>query len=802
MINKLLFSLFLLMTTSLGQSPQEVKLLNVEVDGNVLATDDMIRYTAGLKAGRIIKSGDFARSVKRLWNLGMFKNVQILLDDETSKGISITILVEENPVLGAIRYEGNKKIKNSKIEEEIKLITGQRIKPHLIKETTQKIMDLYSDEGFLLAEINGEIVETIGDNLKNKRAKNITKDMVFYIKENRKVKISKIIFDGNQSFSSRQLRKVLKETKQQRWYLFWRSYFDKDKFSEDRGSLITFYRNKGYRDFSISSDSLSYSKNRRRMNLHLQIFEGPRYRYGQFSLEGNILYSDDELKRRLGLSVGDYFNEEEFNSAVYERMQGMYMDRGYIYSQIETQMTPVGEDSLDIHFVITENKKVYIRNILISGNTKTRENVVRRELKIFPGDIFNRNKLIRSQREVWILNYFSNVIPDVIPVDEDEVDLEISVEEKSADRAQANIGFTGEYGITGGGGVEFNNFRGLGQRLNLSFNTGTNYSVYQTRSPSKYRSVSLSFTDPMVKDTPNLVGFSVFYTFRGAATNYSFPLDFSMFGGSLSWGRRFRWPDDFFRGHWVLRGVQKKYSAENTTATDLGPYENLLGQISRGFNKTQVITRDSRDRPEFTTSGSRFSLETTISGGPLGGNENFHKHVLNLEWFTPTFWKFVLMSSVKLGAIKPLQSRNEELSIIPFDEKFIMGGNGIPYGNMFRGYPDNSIGPQTTSNRPIGGGAMLKFTSEFRIPFSENPVVYGLIFGEMGNVWDTVDMTEPFGFARTGPLSLKRSAGVGFRFFMPMLGMLGFDMGYGFDDITGVGKPQGWTYTITFGQPF
>ncbi len=785
---------------SFAQSPQEIKLLGVEVDGNVLATDDMIRYTAGLRVGRKIKSGDFARSVKRLWNLGMFKNVQIILNDETSEGISITILVEENPIVGAIRYEGNKKIKDSKFEEEIKLITGQRIKPHLIEETIQKIKDLYSDEGFLLAKINGEIVETTVDNLKNKKAKDLTKDMVFYITENKKVKIGKIIFEGNHAFSDRHLRRVLKETKQQRWYLFWRSYFDKNKYSEDKESLVGFYRNKGYRDLVISSDSISYSKNKRRMNLHLHIFEGPRYKYGQFSLEGNVLYSDDELKRRLGLSVGDYFNEEAFNSAVYERMQGLYMDRGYIYSQIETQMTPVGEDSLDIHFVIIENKKVYVRNVLISGNTKTRENVVRRELKIFPGDVFSRNKLIRSQREVWILNYFSNVIPDVIRVDEDEVDLDISVEEKSADRAQANIGFTGEYGITGGGGVEFNNFRGLGQRLNLSFNTGTNYSVYQT--PSKYRSVSLSFTDPMVMDTPNLVGFSVFYTFRGAATNYSFPLDFSMFGGSLSWGRRFRWPDDFFRGHWVLRGVQKEYSSESTTSTDLGPYENLLGQISLGFNITQVIIRDSRDRPEFTTSGSRFSLETTISGGPLGGNEDFHKHVLNLEWFTPTFWKFVLMSSIKLGAIKPLQPSNEELSIVPFDEKFIMGGNGIPYGNMLRGYPDNSIGPLTTSGRPIGGSAMIKFTSEFRIPFSENPVVYGLVFGEMGNVWDTLDMTEPFGLTRTGPLSLKRSAGVGFRFFMPMLGMLGFDMGYGFDDITGIGKPQGWTYTITFGQPF
>ena len=781
---------------SFAQSPQEIKLLGVEVDGNVLATDDMIRYTAGLRVGRKIKSGDFARSVKRLWNLGMFKNVQIILNDETSEGISITILVEENPIVGAIRYEGNKKIKDSKFEEEIKLITGQRIKPHLIEETIQKIKDLYSDEGFLLAKINGEIVETTVDNLKNKKAKDLTKDMVFYIIENKKVKIGKIIFEGNHAFSDRHLRRVLKETKQQRWYLFWRSYFDKNKYSEDKESLVGFYRNKGYRDLVISSDSISYSKNKRRMNLHLHIFEGPRYKYGQFSLEGNVLYSDDELKRRLGLSVGDYFNEEAFNSAVYERMQGLYMDRGYIYSQIETQMTPVGEDSLDIHFVIIENKKVYVRNILISGNTKTRENVVRRELKIFPGDIFNRNKLIRSQREVWILNYFSNVIPDVIRVDEDEVDLDISVEEKSADRAQANIGFTGEYGITGGGGVEFNNFRGLGQRLNLSFNTGTNYSVYQT--PSKYRSVSLSFTDPMVMDTPNLVGFSVFYTFRGAATNYSFPLDFSMFGGSLSWGRRFRWPDDYFRGHWVLRTMKKTYEG---TQEELDQYvKGFSSTLGNGI--TQVITRDSRDRPEFTTSGSRFSLKTTISGGLLGGNEDFHKHVLNLEWFTPTFWKFVLMSSVKLGAIKPLQSSNEELSIVPFDEKFIMGGNGIPYGNMLRGYPDNSIGPLTTSGRPIGGSAMIKFTSEFRIPFSENPVVYGLVFGEMGNVWDTLDMTEPFGLTRTGPLSLKRSAGVGFRFFMPMLGMLGFDMGYGFDDITGIGKPQGWTYTITFGQPF
>lgn len=267
----------------------------------------------------------------------------------------------------------------------------------------------------------------------------------------------------------------------------------------------------------------------------------------------------------------------------------------------------------------------------------------------------------------------------------------------------------------------------------------------------------------------------------------------------MSWGRRFRWPDDYFRGHWVFRAVQKTYSGDPEDIEEL----NLLNnETTTGINLTQIITRDSRDRPEFTTMGSRVSLETTFSGWFLGGNEDFHKHVLNLEWYTPTFWKFVLMSSAKLGVIQPLPSPDDKLSLIPFDEKFIMGGNGIPYGNMLRGYPDNSIGPLTSSGRPAGGNAMMRFTTEFRIPFSENPVVYGMLFAEMGNVWNTSDLTEPFHLPRNSALSMKRTAGAGIRFFMPMIGMLGFDMGYGFDDINGEGKPQGWTYTITFGQPF
>jgi len=775
-----------------------IKILDVSVEGNSVTTDRMIRYTAALKIGNEVKPGDFAKSVKRLWNLGMFNDIQIRLDEETEEGIKITIVVVEASILGKIHFKGNKKLKDSQLEEELLLVSGQRIRLSTIHEKIQTLKKLYEEEGYLLAEIDPQLTPAKTVRSKDPKILKITQDLTLNITENKKVKIGKIKFEGNHNYSDWKLRRILKNTKQQSWYLFWRSHYDDKKFDEDIESLNTFYKNNGYRDFTFLTDSVFYSKNKKKMNIVIKIQEGPKYSFRNFTWEGNSLYDEETLSRSLSLNNGDVFHEENFNTAVYERVQSLYMNKGYIYSRIDPLITPVGKDSLDVHFRITENHKVFVRSILIGGNTKTRENVIRRELRIFPGDVFSREKLIRSQQAVWMLNYFSNVIPDVLPVDEDQVDLNIAVEEKSADRANANIGFTGEYGMTGGGGLEFANFRGLGQRLMFSFNTGTNYSIYSTTTPSKYQSVSLSFTDPMVNDTPNLLGFSLYYSFRGASTNYYFPLDFTVKGGSVTWGRRFRWPDDYFRGNWSFRAVEKEYSGDQE---DLERYVKGL-DVSRGINITQILSRDSRNRPEFPTQGSLFSLETTYSGGLLGGNEDFHKHVLKLEYFTPTFWKFVLKSSFNLGIIESLPSEKNELSIIPFDERFIMGGNGIPYGNMLRGYPDNSIGPVTSGGSPIGGNAMMKINTEFRFPFSENPVVYGLFFAEMGNVWNSYHMTEPFQLNRSGALTLRKSAGVGIRFFMPMIGMLGFDLGYGFDDISGSGSPQGWTSTIIFGQPF
>ncbi len=788
---------------------EDITINKVSVRGNIITSENTILFTAGIKEGQSISPVDFPRAIKRLWKLGLFKDIQIEYDEESPEGLSIIIAVSENYVLNKILYNGNKKLKNSKIDEELSFSEGQRIKPNTIKKSEEIIKKLYAEKGFLNIEINSSLVvpkEKI--TLFGGRGKELVRNISFIIKENNKTKIGKVIFEGNETFSDFRLRWQLKETKQQPWYFFWRSTFDSKKFDEDLLLLSAFYKNKGYRDFSIVSNSMNFSTNNKKMDLIIKVEEGPPYKYRDFSWEGMSLFTQRELNRALALDKGDIFNEEAFNMAVFSRVQGLYLDRGYIYSRIEPQITPVDKDSLDIKFSIVENHKVYIDNISIVGNTRTRENVIRRQLRIFPGDVYNQDRIARSYREVMMLNFFANANPNILPVSEDKVDIEFTVEEKPAGQASANMGYTQSLGMTGGGGLALPNFRGKGQSFSFSFNVGTNiggsnssynYQNFNSNQP-KYRTASISFTDPMVNDTKNLLGGSVFYRLQGGgSTAYYSPLITTLAGGSIMWGRIFKWPDDFFRGTWSLQMARR---INKGTQEDLDRYAGGMKQ-SDGISLTQSLRRDSRDHPEFPTLGSHFSLNSTLSGWILGGQENFHKHTLNLEWYTPTFWKFVLTNSFKIGVIKELRSKNGGISFIPYNDRFIMGGNGIPYGNPLRGYDDNRVGPLTTSGNPIGGNTMVKVGTEFRVPFAENPVVYGIVFAEMGNIWSSSDLMERLSLPRSGPMDLKRSVGAGIRFFMPMIGKLGFDIGYGFDRVDSNGKlDPAWKTTLTFGQQF
>jgi len=797
-----------------AQAPPSFKIDDIIIKGNSSTSNNMVLYTAGIQKNQEVTAEDFRRAVKRLWDLGVFSNVQIDFNSETSNGISITIEVEESPVLAKIEFDGNKKIRDKKIKEVLSYRVGMRIKPNFINSSINKIEKLYKEEGFFLAEVDAIISPA---ERKNTQRNNIT----FTINEGKKMKIKDIVIDGSgnnsfgwvatktwipmpefvrESMTQFKLRRQLKDTKIRTWWRFWASAFDKKKFSEDLDALTNFYKDEGHRDFTILSDSVYYSPKKKGLIVLINVEEGNKYKFRNFSWEGNSLYDDNMLQSALNLKKGDVFNQTGFDKAVFQDVQSLYMDRGYLYSNIEPFFTPVSNDSMDVHFSVTENNKVYVRNINIYGNSKTRENVIRRELDVFPGDLFRRTLLQTSMRKLHVLNYFdpTSLAPNVVPVDEDEIDLDITLEEKSSDRASANVGVSGMYGMTGGGNLEFNNFRGKGQILSFGFNVGTQVSMgnYYGR-PGKYESFQVRFVDPMFRDTPNRIGFSLFYTFRGAGNSYYFyPFNQLSRGGSIQWGRRLKWPDDYFRAFWDFRIRQAEYFSDD---------EELLSEYvgdfrkSTGISLTQNISRDSRDRAEFPTEGSSAVLTSTFSGGIFSGDEHYHKHVLNLDWYTPTFYKFVLTSSLKIGTIKMLRT-NKGYTYIPPYERFIMGGNGIPYGTMLRGYPDNSIGPLTTQGRGIGGNTMIKYTTEFRFPFSENPVVYAMLFAEAGNVWQDTRLMSSLRYQRTSPLELKRSAGVGIRFFMPMIGKLGFDVGYGFDDITGDGTPQGWEYTIIFGN--
>ena len=788
---KLLVFLLLILSQVFSQ---EVTLYRVNVEGNNTTSDKMIKYSAGLRDGTKIQRSDISTAITRLWDLGLFDNIDIVLNNESQYGVEITIQVKESPILNQVLFKGMT-VREARFKEKIEIKSGQRIKPNSLEKAARKITEMYKEDGYFNVEVSPSIIAPQDTIVRV----NFSKDVLFTVKENKKYKLKSITFEGNESFSDRKLRKELTNTKQKKWWSFWVKNFNRKTFNEDKEALLSFYQNNGHRDFRVLSDTLLIDEENTSLTLQLNIEEGSKYYFRNFSFDGNQIADEEELRQLLGLSEGDLFSKDVFDKSVYENMMSTYQDKGYIFSNVTPEIIPSGEDSLDVKFVFNEGNKVFIDNIFISGNDKTRENVIRRELKLYPGDVFSRSKLMRSQRDIWILNYFDNVIPDVTPISDDKVNLDFVVDEKkSTQRINANLGFTGEYGVTGGVGVEFDNFRGKGQKLNVGLSTGTNFSVYSTQEPSKYKSLNISFQDPMINDSPFLVGASIFYSYRGSSTNYYFPLDFTVGGAVSSFGRRLEWPDDFFRVMWSVKYMQKEYEGSED---DINNYIGGLRK-TRGISLSQVLTRDSRNRAEFPTNGSTFILENTYSGGFLGGNENFHKHLLTLDWFTPTFSKFILFNSAKIGLIKTIDVGDNVQTFIPFDERYIMGGNGIPYGNALRGYPDNAIGPQTPSGQAVGGNSMARFITELRYPLSENPVIYMMAFAEMGNVWNTSALTEPFYIDRFSSVSMKKSAGVGVRFFMPGIGKLGFDMGYGFDDITGDGNPQGWEYTITFGQTF
>ncbi len=744
---------------------EKLKISNIRIEGTDPTRAQIIRLTSQLMVGSEVTGEDIQQSVKRLWGLGVFSQIQIEIESQNEQGSDIVIKVKEYPRLAKIEIIGNKEIKQKKIEEEINLYRLMHISSLRLKNSVRKVKKLYADEGYLLADIQTD-KEYIEDSSKV--------NLSFNIDEGKKVQIKRIDFFGNNSFSRKILKKQFENTKEDTW---WRGAdFNPKEFEDDKEKVIEFYKTKGFRDAFIVTDSLRYSEDKTGLFVDITVSEGITYYFGDITMRGNEAFSEKEIMDEFEFHSGDQYDMEKFNTT-FQNIYKLYSDQGYIYLGIEPREIPVAKDTIDLEFSIREGKRVKINDVVITGNSKTKEYVLRREITIKPGDMFSAEELQRSQRELTMLNYFGKVEPkyNMIPGNMEEINIEFVVEEKSTDVANMSAGVSQRDGLIGALGISMSNVFGKGQRFNIDWQFG-----------KIYRSFQIGFTEPWLFGTPTLAGFSVFDTKRGGEY-YGF--DWRNRGTSLRFGRESKWPDNFFRGDWIFQIVENKVS---NVDPGLQLDANLIGITSNAVSVTQIFTRDSRDNPEFPTNGSLVSFTSQYSGGVLGGNEDFHKHIFNSQRYVPVWRRFVFYDNFMFGYLNGFASD----SYIPPLDRFYMGGTAFTVGTPLRGYDDRTVGPLTEYGYAIGARIILKWTYEIRFPILPNPTVFGLLFAEAGNTWKNIQSTNPF--------DLKRSAGFGFRVFMPMMGLLGLDIGHGFDhyDMKTNKKRGQWKFHFQFGRNF
>ncbi len=761
------------------------KILGVSVEGNKTADAAAIIGNSGLKVGdEITLSGDptITQVVRRLWSLKIFSDIQIIVDNKVADGVYLLIKVHEYPRLDRIEIAGNSNIKEDKIKEKISIVRGQTVTSQEISKIIKDVTKLHEENGYLLAAVKADTVYT--DATANRVALRLE------IAEGPEVQVDRIMFSGNKAFDDGDLRGEMKETSEKRWWKFWSSAkFDRKKYAEDKKLILDFYRRKGYRDADILSDSIWYDESKERMLIRINMYEGVQYHIRSIKWIGNTVFSDTLLSEQLGFQKGDVYDMEKFERNLRGNEQqtdvaAFYQNSGYLTSQQVPEEIRVPPDSIDIVIRVFEKSQFKIGLVNVKGNTKTKEKVIRRELYTLPGEYFSRAAIIRSVRQLANLQYFvpEKIKPDYTLPNDSTVNLTYEVEERSSDTFNASVGYSGTFGFTGMLGLTFNNFSiadplagGGGQQLNFEWQFGEG---------SRYRTFSIGFNEPWFLDTPTLLGFSLF----DSRYNY-YGLDQRTTGGSARIGRRFRWPDDFFRGDWTMSFQRFEVNEDQTGRYPLGVW--LQTSI------LQVISRNSIDNPLFPTIGLNVTLATELAGGFLPGQSDYFKITFSSEWYTPLLRigqsnRLALYTSGQFGVLGELKSG----TFVNYYDYFRMGGGGLVYATIpLRGYDDGSVGPRDENGSMLGGNVMAKFTTELRFQISPDPIpIYALAFAEAGNVWKDWRHTDIF--------SLNRSAGIGIRLLIQPVGLIGFDYGYGFDPVPPYTTPSGWKFHFQFGKGF
>ncbi len=770
------------------------KVLGISVEGNTAGGTDAtaIITHSGLSVGDevTIPGNQFRNAINRLLALRIFSDVQILSDKKLDNGMYLVIKVKEYSRLTRVEILGSDDLDEDEIRKKFTFTEGQYVTPSEVHKAMQKIKEYYFSEGYLLTKVSSESV--VEDSTKSNYI--VVK---FTIDEGPEVMLGSIEFEGNEAFDDGELEGEMEDTEEKVWWQFWSSpQFDSVKYKEDKKRILSFYRKSGYLDAEILSDSVWYSEDKERVNLNIRVHEGPQYRIRSITWDGATVYPVEMLNERLEMKKGDIFDDERFEQNLrgnqnLNDVSSMYRDQGYLTMELDPEIKRIEGDSVDIAIQVVERNQFKVGKVEVRGNTKTHDYVIRRELYVKPGEYYSQQKIVRSIRQLQQLNYFNmeklGKGPELSPVDDQTVNVVFDLEEKSSDNVNASIGYSQVFGVTGALGFTINNFSikeplsgGAGQVFNFEWQFGEG---------QRYRTFSFGFTEPWLYGSPTTLGINLY------DTRQSYFLDIQQTGLSVRFGRRLKWPDDYFRADWTLR-------FQNNNVRDNGGIYYYQTGVTQQYSISQSISRNSIDNPIFPSLGSSVSLSIEMAGGPLlPGNVDYHKWQFQGDWYTPLFGsgKLVLASLTSLGFV----SGFEDNSVIPPLEYFWMGGSGL--GTVattpLRGYEDRAIGPKSDAGTELGGKVMTKQTIELRLAVTLEPIpIYLLAFAEGGNVFTD--------FAHADLFDLKRSYGIGARLLMNPLGLIGFDYGYGIDDVSGGqygfpdGTPDGWQFHFQFGRGF
>ncbi|WP_420882847.1 outer membrane protein assembly factor BamA [Tenacibaculum soleae] len=800
----------------------------ITVTGLQKFSEQTIRVYTGLIDGQPIKlPGDkLTSAIKKLYESKQFSDVDVYLSKKDGETVYLLFDVTELPQLTDISISGVSKSKARDLKKETELKKGVMVTDNLIITTRNFIKKKYTDKGFLKTKVSLTTKKDTTDIN--------TVSMNIFIDKGRRIKIKEINFIGNQAMSNSALRGLMKNTKRKVLGRFWKSSkYVLDDYKADLESILEKYSETGYRDARIISDNLTWNDDNT-INLEIALEEGRQYRFKEIKFIGNKEYSNEFLHSLLRIEKGDIYNGKVLKERISgdgtpdsQDIQTLYHNNGYLFSQINAIETKVSNDSITVEVRIREDEQATIKKVSVAGNDKTNDHVIYRELRVKPGDLFSRQNIIRSIREIGQLGFFdANVTPDVKPNYQNKTaDIEFSVAEKGGSQIELQGGYGGGSFI-GTLGLSFNNFSirnifnkeaykplpmGDGQKLSLRLQTSRTYNTY-----------SFSFTEPWLGGKkPQSLSFSVYlsnqYRYDYNTNSVDKNQSLSIIGASVGLGKRLTWPDDYFSLSQTisyqridLQNYGYRVGSSNDVISD-GNLNNLAYTVAFGRNSAGPTLI-------FPTYGSDFSLsaKATFPYSLVNGKDytepdfptdderqaylsdkykwlEYYKITAKGKWYTSLANKLVLMSNFEMGY---LGSYNDKLGLTPV-ERYFVGGDGIAQGQLdgretigLRGYENNRISS-------IDGGSIYnKFQMELRYSITDKPSasIYTLGFLEAGNSYDN--------FSDFNPFKLKRSAGMGIRIFMPAFGLLGIDFAHGFDPLPGSTEKSGWQTHFIIGRQF